>query len=132
ELSVIQLSMSIVEFALYRAFIELGPFLIAAQLILLRAPTDMSVQLRAWARVGLGLTTVLFLGYAIVNSRLYAIIALAIPYGIVNATSRPDRRLGLGMVAGTLMIAMGGLYVIRVVENVRLSIAGGEGVFALE
>jgi hypothetical protein len=132
ELSVIQLSMSIFEFAVYRAFIELGPFLIAAQLILLRAPTDMSVRLRACARAGLALTTVLFLGYAVVNSRLYAIIALAIPYGIVNATSRPDRRLSLGLVASTLMIAMGGLYFIRVVENVRLSIASGDGVFTLE
>jgi hypothetical protein len=88
--------------------------------------------MRVWARAGLAFPTVWFLGYAVVNSRLYAIIALAIPYGILNTTSRPDRRLSVGVVAGTLMLAMGALYFIRVVENVRLSIGSGEGVFVLE
>ena len=132
ELSSIQLSMNIVEFALYRAFSELGPFLIAVQLVLLRAQTEMSSRLRAWGWVGLGLTTLLYMGYAMINTRLTALLTLAIIYAVVNVTSDARRRLSLGAVAGTAMLAVAGLYALRVVANVRLSFSNGIGIFALE
>jgi hypothetical protein len=132
EVSSIQLSMNIVEFALYRAFIELGPFIIAVQFLLLRTQTDMSPRLRRWGWFGLTLTTLLFMGYAIVNTRLTALMILAILYALVNVTSDSHRRLGLNAVLGTAVLAVAGLYALRVVVNVRLSVARGEGVFALQ
>jgi len=132
ELSSIQLSMNLVEFALYRAFTELGPFLIAVQLVLLRTQTDMSPRLRRWGWLGLGLTTVLFMGYAIVNSRLTALMTLAILYAVVNVTSDGRRRINFGAVVGTVLLAITGLYALRVVANVRLSVSNGDGIFALQ
>src|SRR5205085_7524496 len=38
----------------------------------------------------------------------------------------------LGAVLGTALVAVGGLYALRVVENVRLSFSNGTGIFALE
>ena len=77
DLSVIQLSMSLFEFAIYRAFIELGPFLMAVQLLLLRMQTDMSSRLRLWSWVGFALTSALFMAFALINSRLTAVMTLA-------------------------------------------------------
>jgi hypothetical protein len=131
ELSSIQLSMNLVEFALYRSFVELGPFLIAAQLLLLRTQTDMSSRLRAWGLLGFAITTLLFMGFAIVNSRLTAVLTLATVYAIMNVTSNA-RRINFGAVVGTLLLAVGGLYVLQVVVNVRLSVSNGDGIFALQ
>jgi hypothetical protein len=132
ELSSIQLSMNIVEFALYRAFAELGPFVIAVQLLLLRTPSDISSRLRAWGWFGLTATVLLFMGYAIVNTRLTALMTLAILYALVNLTSDSRRPLNLTTVLGTAVLAVGGLYAVRVVANVRLSVANGDGIFALQ
>jgi hypothetical protein len=132
ELASVQLSMNLVEFALYRAFIELGPFLIVVQLFLLRTHTNMSSRLRAWAWVGVALTTLLFMGYALVNTRLNALLTLAIIYAVVNVTSDGHRRIGLGAALGTVVLAAAGLYALRVVANVRLSFSNGDGIFALQ
>jgi hypothetical protein len=131
ELSSIQLSMNLVEFALYRSFVELGPFLIAAQLLLLRTQTDMSSRLRAWGLLGFAITMLLFMGFAIVNSRLTAVLTLATVYAIMNVTSNA-RRINVGAVVGTVLLAVGGLYVLQVVVNVRLSVSNGDGIFALQ
>jgi len=132
ELSSTQLSMGIVEFGFYRAFTELGPFLMAVQLVLLRARTEMSPRLRAWGWVGLVLTTLLYMGYAMINTRLTALMTLAILYAIVNVTSDSRRRLGFATVLGTTLLAVGGLYALRVVTNVRLSFSNGAGILALQ
>jgi len=132
ELSSTQLSMGIVEFGLYRAFTELGPFLMAVQLVLLRARTEMSPRLRAWGWVGLVMTTLLYMGYAMINTRLTALMTLAILYAIVNVTSDSRRRLGFATVLGTTLLAVGGLYALRVVTNVRLSFSNGAGILALQ
>src|SRR5213075_1213049 len=95
---------------LYRAFTELGPFLIAVQLVLLRARTEMSPRLRAWGWFGLVLTTLLYMGYAMINTRLTALMTLAILYAIVNVTSDSRRRLSFGTVLGTALLAVGGQY----------------------
>lgn len=131
ELSSIQLSMNLVEFALYRSFVELGPFLIAAQLLLLRTQTDMSSRLRAWGLLGFAITMLLFMGFAIVNSRLTAVLTLATVYAIMNVTSNA-RRINFGAVVGTVLLAVGGLYALQVVVNVRLSVSNGDGIFALQ
>jgi hypothetical protein len=132
ELSSIQLSMNLIEFGLYRSFIELGPFLMAVQLMMLRTQTDMSSRLRAWGWLGFALTTLLFMAFALVNSRLTALLTIATLYAIVNVTSDPRRRIKLGTVAGTVLLAVTGLYALRVVVNVRLSVSNGDGIFALQ
>jgi hypothetical protein len=106
--------------------------LIAVQLLLLRTHTDMSPRLRRWGWFGLSLTTLLFMGYAIVNSRLTALMTLAILYAIVNVTSDGRRRINFGAMVGTVLLAFAGLYTLRVVANVRLSVSNGDGVFALQ
>jgi hypothetical protein len=77
-------------------------------------------------------TSVLYMTFALVNSRLIAITTLVTLYGIVNVTSRTKRRLSLGMALGTIVIALGGLYALRVVSNVRLTLAEGGSMFALQ
>jgi len=129
DLSVIQLSMNIVEFAIYRSFMELGPFLISVQLLLLRTQHAMSRGLRSIAWAGLALTLVLYMSYALINSRLTALITLATMYGIVNVTSRSAKRMNLGLVLGTAVVAASGLYAMRVVNNVRLTLGTGGSIF---
>ncbi len=131
ELSIIQLSMSLFEFAIYRAFIELGPFLMAVQLLLLRTQTQMAPRLRLWAWAGLLATSALFMAYALINSRLAAVMTLATMYGIVNVTSQRTRRLSVRAILGTGVLLAGGLYAMRVVANVRLSSGSGGSIFAL-
>jgi hypothetical protein len=72
------------------------------------------------------------MGYAIVNSRLTALMTLAILYAIVNVTSDGRRRINFGAMVGTVLLAFAGLYTLRVVANVRLSVSNGDGVFALQ
>jgi hypothetical protein len=131
DLAVIQLSMNLVEFAIYRAFIELGPFLMSVQLLLLRTQSDMAPRLRVWAWTGFLLTSALFMAFALVNSRLVAVMTLATMYGILNVTSRRTRRLSVGAILGTGVLLAGGLYAMRVVANVRLSFGSGGSIFAL-
>jgi hypothetical protein len=129
DLSVVQLSMNIVEFGVYRSFIELGPFLLCAQLLLLRTQTAMSSRLRTLAWTGLGVTTLLFMSYTLINTRLVAVMTLVTLYGIVNVTSRRTKRLSVGMVLGTAVVAVSGLYAMRVVSNVRLTLGSGGSIF---
>jgi hypothetical protein len=131
DLSKIQMSMNIIDFAIYRAFIELGPFLMSVQLLLLRTQPTMSRQLRAWAWAGLLSTSVLYMSFAMINTRLTALMTLVTMYGIVNVTSRGTRRFSLGAAMGALVVAVGGFYAVRVVGNVRLSVGRGESIFAL-
>ena len=131
QLATIQLSMSLVEFALYRSFIELGPFLVAAQLLLLRAAAPMSPRLRLMAWSGVIVTAALFFGYAIVNTRLVAMVTIAILFGVVSVTTRV-RRISLIAVASTLIACVGGLYSIQVVNRVRSAFANGGSIFAVE
>jgi hypothetical protein len=130
RLSMIQLSMSIVEFALYRTFIEVGPFLLATQVFLLRTPSDMTPALRRVARLGLAVTILLYFGYVLVNSRLNAIITLATLYGFFTILTRNRGGFRLGRMFAAALVGLIGIYMIRVVENVRLSFASGESIFA--
>ena len=132
ELSTIQLTMGLVPFAIYRTFIEIGPFLMAVLFLILRVQTNMSRSIRAWTWVGFALTSVLYLGYAMINSRLVALTTLATIYGIANVTARRSRRLSLGSAMGMVVLALSGLYVLRVVSNVRLAFSSGDSIFALE
>jgi hypothetical protein len=132
ELATIQLSMGLVPFGIYRTFIELGPFLMAVQFLILRVQTDMSRGLRTWAWIGFGLTTALYLSYAIINSRLVALTTLATIYGIANVTAKTQRKVGLRAAMGMVVLGMSGLYVLRVVSNVRLAFASGDSIFAIE
>jgi hypothetical protein len=131
DLANIQLTMNLAEFAMYRAFIELGPFLMAVQVLLLRTQTNMSRRVRLWVWVGLLLTSLLFMMYALINSRLTAVMTLATLYGIVNVTSSRTSRLNIGTVLGTIVVSLGGLYAMRVVANVRLAFGNDESIFAL-
>ena len=132
ELATIQLTMGLVPFAIYRTFIEIGPFLVAVLFLILRVQTDMSRGVRMWAWAGFGLTTALYLSYALINSRLVALTLLATIYGLSNVTAKRTRRLGLGAAMGMVVLAVSGLYVLRVVSNVRLAFASGDSIFALE
>jgi len=78
------------------------------------------------------MTTLLYMGYAMINTRLTALMTLAILYAIVNVTSDSRRRLGFATVLGTTLLAVGGLYALRVVTNVRLSFSNGAGILALQ
>jgi hypothetical protein len=131
-LSDVQLSMSLPEFAVYRTFIEIGPFLIAAQMVALRVTSDMSAAMRRYARAGLVLTTVLFLGYAAVNSRLGAAMTLVTLYAVANVVSSGRGGFSLRTVGATVMLVIGAAYVITIVKNVRLSYSSGAGIFTLE
>lgn len=132
ELSTIQLSMGLVQFAIYRTFIELGPFLMAVQFLILRVQTDMSRRVRILAWFGFGLTSALYLSYAIINSRLVALTTLATIYGIANVTAKTQRRISLRAAMSVVVVALSGLYVLRVVSNVRLAFASGDSIFAIE
>ena len=92
----------------------------------------MSRSLRSWAWAGLLSTSVLYMMYALINSRLVALMTLVTLYGIVNVTSRTKRRVTLGMAMGTIVILLSGLYALRVVSNVRLTLAEGGSMFALQ
>lgn len=132
ELPTIQLSMSLVELAIYRSFIELGPFLIAAQLVLLRTHPPMSRGVAWTSRAGLAITTLLFLAYAMVNSRLYSIMVIAMLLGVVSVTSSGERRLRPTTILAIMIAGLGCLYVIRVVNGVRASFASGRSLASLD
>ena len=51
----------------------------------------------------------LYMSFALINTRLTALMTLVTMYGIVNVTSRATRRFNLGVVMGTLVVALGGL-----------------------
>jgi hypothetical protein len=131
-LSDVQFSMSLPEFALYRSFIEIGPFLIAAQMVLLRVASDMSPRMRRYARAGLVLTTVQFLGYAAINSRLGAAMTLVTLYAVANVVSPGRSGFSFRTVGATVMLFIGAAYAVTVVTNVRLSYSNGGSLFALE
>ncbi len=128
----VQLSMSLVEFAFYRTFVEIGLFLLAAQMILLRAPSDLSPVLRRMARAGLTITTILFLGNVLVNSRLYAIVTLVTLYGVATVTGRKRRGLHPAQIAAVALVALTALYMVKVVENIRLTKQFGGSILAPE
>ena len=116
DLATVQLSMNLVDFALYRSFIELGPFLIGAQLLVLRARTAMSRSLRMAALAGLLLTTALFLAYAIVNTRLFALVTIAMILGVTAVTGDDRKGLRVRTVVGIGLAAVASFYAISVRE----------------
>jgi hypothetical protein len=119
-----QLQLSLVEFGFYRTFIELGPFLLAVQLLALRT-TSRGQGLRVLWTSSVVVTTLAFGLHVLVNSRLAAILLVVLVGSILVVTAtedllrRPERILAL--VAAVLV----GFYGLRVVENVRVSIAAG-------
>jgi hypothetical protein len=129
ELSTVQLALSLPEFAVYRSFMELGPFLMSVQLLILRTQRTMSRGFRSLSWAGLILTGGLFMSYGLINSRLVALMTLVTMFGIVNVTSRRAKPLSIGMVLTTGVVAVTGLYAMRVVNNVRLTLATGGSMF---
>jgi hypothetical protein len=131
NLVTVQLSMNVIEFAIYRSFIELGPFLVAAQLLVLRTRPPMSHSMRALARAGFTITTMLFLAYAIVNTRLFVLVTIAMWIGVISVT-RHGRSLGLTAIMAIGVAGVAALYAIRVVNSVRASFANGSSLLAIE
>jgi hypothetical protein len=129
ELSSVQLALSLPEFAVYRSFMELGPFLMSIQLLILRTQRTMSSGFRSLSWAGLLLTSALYMSYGLVNSRLVALMTLVTMFGIVNVTSRRAKQLSVGMVLAAGVVAVTGLYAMRVVNNVRLTLGTGGSVF---
>jgi hypothetical protein len=89
----------------------------------------MTRGLRTIAWIGFATTSSLFMSFALINTRLVAIMTLITLYGIVTVTSRRTRSLSLGMILGTIVVAISGLYAVRVVSNVRLTIGAGGSIF---
>lgn len=119
-----QLRLSLLELGVYRTFIELGPFLLAVQLLALRTSSRRDGLRLLWTS-GFLLTLLGYGLHVLVNTRLGTVLLVVLLGSIVVVTAtgdllqRPERLLALGAVV------LIGFYGLRVVENVRVSIAAG-------
>ena len=132
ELAAAQLRMSLPELAVYRTFLELGTFISAALLLVLRLPSNISPAFQRIARVGFAGATFLWLAYAATNSRLSAAMTIAMLYAVMNVTARTGRKFDPQLVMGAVLVVVGVVYTMQVVSNIRLSYSTGGGLFALE
>jgi hypothetical protein len=123
-----QLDLSLLEFGLYRAFMEFAPFLAIFALVVLRVGRPAS-WVRALWQFCLLLTGALYGLNVLINSRLAGVLFLASLVGVFLITApdvrrvRPERAI-LGLIA-----LLAALYAVRVSENVRDRIASGGSAF---
>ena len=123
-----QLELSFIEFALFRSFTEVGTFLIAVQLFVIRR-CDPSERPR-WMTASFALSALAFLVYALINSRMMSVLFLATLYGMYIMTARERVRMRLSVVLAGALAVIAGLYSLRVANNVRQAYGAGDSVFA--
>ena len=132
ELAAAQLQMSTPEFAVYRVFLELGLFLCACLLVVLRLPAEMRPSSRATARAGFVVAAGLWLGYALVNSRLTAVLTIAALWTAMNAVDLRPRRFSPRLLLGIPAMLFFAGYAMQIVSNIREAHSTGGAMLALE
>ncbi len=124
----LQLNMDFTDLLFYRTFMELGPYFMCILLLVVRVRPrgGDAVRLASGALVA---TAIMYFGYALINSRLTAVITLAALVGIYQLTGDLTRRLKPATVVGIALSVFAAAYMVRVVENVRSSFARGGSLF---
>lgn len=124
-----QLDLSLIEFGIYRSFMEFAPFFAIYALVVLRIakPPQRWIQL-LW-RSCLVVTASLYGLNVLVNSRLAGVLFIAALAGVVLITAPESRRVRPERVVLILMLAISALYVVRVSENIRERISNGGSAF---
>jgi hypothetical protein len=130
ELVTVQMSMNIVEFAVYRVFVELGPFLLAVMLLIGRLSPPRTAHDRLLLRAGFLLTLLPYLAYVLINSRLMAVVILATLFAMWTLLSVQRRGLRTGAALAVILAGGTALYSVRVVENIRMAVFTGGNMFA--
>lgn len=120
-----QLDLPIVQFALYRTFMELAPFLAVFALAVLRLARPETPLVRLAWRWSLSVTCALYGLHVLVNSRLSGVLFLAVLAGTVVLTAPQFKRVRPERGVLALLLLIGALYAVRVSENVRERIAAG-------
>ncbi len=123
-----QLDLSLLEFGLYRAFMEYAPFLAIFALAVLRIGQPVGWVRHLW-RVGLALTGTLYGLNVLINSRLSGVLFLAALVGVYLVTAPETRRIRPERAILGLMTVLAALYVVRVSENIRERISNGGSAF---
>jgi hypothetical protein len=129
DLAGVQIAMSLPEFAVYRVFIELGQFLLAAMVLVYRLHPTATVRDKAVLQGAIVITFFSYLGYTLINSRLNVLTLFAMLFAVWNLTQ--VRRVAF-RVGGVLAVVVGmgvAVYSVRVVENVRYSFQTGGNLF---
>lgn len=132
DLAAAQLQMSTPEFAIYRVFLELGLFLCASMLVVLRLPSDIRSASRTTARVGFIVAAGLWLGYALVNSRLTAALTIAALWSAMSVVESQPRRFSPRVLLGVPAMLFFAAYAMQIVSNIREAHSTGGAMFALE
>ena len=118
-----QLELTLLEFALFRSFGELGSFLVALQFLVLRR---LEPALRSrWMTAAFVFTAGGYLAYAFVNSRMLSLLFLGTIYGVYLGTERRQLWFRSGAALGALVAAVVGLYSFRVAANLRQTVELG-------
>jgi hypothetical protein len=124
-----QLELTLPEFAFYRTFIELGPFLAVFLLVALRLDSRAGSRRRWICWAALIVLGGAYLVHVVLNSRLYGVLFLAALAGATALTPGRRGRSTVGWaVSGTLLV-LTSLYALRVTENVRTRIGEGRPAF---
>lgn len=123
-----QLDLSLIEFGLYRAFMEFAPFLAIYALVVLRVGQPVAWVRQLW-RFCLLVTGALYGLNVLINSRLSGVLFLAALVGVYLITAPDVRRIRPERAILAVMTVLAALYVVRVSENIRERISNGGSAF---
>jgi len=127
-----QLQMSLIDFAFYRTFLEFGLFLILFALVLLRRAPHAAARTRRLLGATVVVATAFYLSYALLNSRLSVIIVVSSLFTVFLSTARQRVVVTPRAIVAAAAVAVVGLYMVRVVVNVRASLGDGGPMISLE
>ena len=129
QIATAQLQLDLASFAVYRGFLEAGLFLVAALYVYRRLPGQRPRRTRVVLLAGLWGTLGCFALYALVNSRLTALLICATLYGVHQLTDRtPARGIRLARAATIGLVLAAAAYGLAVVSNVRDAYSRGRPV----
>jgi hypothetical protein len=127
-LAAAQLDLSIAEFAFYRTFMELAPFLAVLFPAALRLGRATPGTRLLW-RAGFAVVGSVYAVNVVVNSRLWAVLFGAAVYGVLTVTAARPRSVRPERAVFAVVAVLLGFYALRVSENVRGRIANGGSAF---
>jgi hypothetical protein len=125
-----QLDLPLLELAIYRTFIELGPWMLIVIIFGLQHGRTLSPLARGATRISASLCAFAYGAHALANSRLYSVLFPAFVVGLVveRLAATRLRRRGQRLAVLTTALVLG-LYSTAIVENVRANIDRGGALF---